>query len=154
MVNEALRAQEILGKDFGVSADVWSVTSYQRLRHEALTTSRWNMLHPEEPAREPYIAEVLKGVEGPFIAVTDFLTLVPDQVRRWLPGPLVSLGTDGFGMSDTRKALRRHFEVDAESVVLGALHGLRREGKVDGKVVADAMKKLAFDPEKIRATSI
>jgi len=154
MLNEALRAQGILGEDFGVSADVWSVTSYQRLRHDALTTSRWNMLHPEEKPRVPYIAEVLDGVACPFVAVSDYLTLVPDQVRRWLPGTLVSLGTDGFGMSDSRAALRRHFEVDAESIVIAALHGLKKDGHVDGATVAQAIEKLGYDPEKLRATSI
>ena len=155
MMNEALRAQEMLGADFGVSADVWSVTSYQRLRHDALTVSRWNMLHPEakEPKRS-YIARTLEGVEGPFVAVSDYLTLVPDQIRRWLPGTLVSLGTDGFGMSDTREALRRHFEVDAESIVIGVMHALKKDGHVDPKAVSKAIQSLGYDPDKLRATSI
>jgi pyruvate dehydrogenase E1 component len=154
LINEALRAQEMLGERFGVSADVWSATSYQLLRRDALTASRWNMLHPEEEPRVPHLRRVLEGVEGPFVAVSDYLTLVPDQVRPWLPGTLVSLGTDGFGMSDTRETLRRHFEVDAESIVIGALHGLKRDGKVDGAAVAKAIKELDFDPEKLRATSV
>ena len=154
LINEALRAQAMLGERFGVSADVWSATSYQLLRRDALTASRWNMLHPEEEPRVPHLRSVLEGVEGPFIAVSDYLTLVPDQIRPWLPGTLVSLGTDGFGMSDTRETLRRHFEVDAESVVIAALHGLKKDGKVSGAVVAKALKDLDYDVDKLRATSI
>ena len=112
------------------------------------------MLHPEAEPKVPYLTQALEGVEGPFIAVSDYLTLVPDQIRRWLPGPLVSLGTDGFGMSDTRESLRRHFEVDAASIVIGALHGLKKDGKVTGAVVAEALKKLDYDPDKLRATSV
>ncbi len=154
ILNEALRAQEILGQQFGVAADVWSATSYQLLRREALVVERWNRLHPEGEQRKPWIQQALEGVEGPFIAVTDYMKLVPDLVRRWIPGSYTSLGTDGFGMSDTRKSLRRHFEVDAESIAISALHALQREGKVKPKVVADAIQALDFDPDKLRATRI
>ncbi len=149
-----LEAQQILDRDFGVAADVWSATSYQQLRHDCLREERWNRLHPAEPPREAHLQRVLRGVTGPFVAASDYLTLVPEQVARWLPGPLVTLGTDGFGMSDTREALRRHFEVDAPSIVIAALHALAREGQVEPGRVRDAIAHLGVDPEKLRATSI
>nr|MDJ0520895.1 pyruvate dehydrogenase (acetyl-transferring), homodimeric type [Planctomycetota bacterium] len=154
ILNEALRAQEILGEQFGVSADVWSATSYQLLRREALVAERWNRLHPDQEPKKSWVVEVLEGVEGPFIAVSDYMKLLPDLIRRWIPGSYTSLGTDGFGMSDTREALRRHFEVDAESIVIASLHALQREGKVKPEVTAAAIEKLGFDAEKLRATSI
>jgi len=154
ILNEALRAQEMLGERFGVSADVWSATSYQQLRNEALRVERWNRHHPTEPPRKPYVEQVLEGVEGPFIAVTDYMKLVPDLIRRWIHGRYVSLGTDGFGMSDTRESLRRHFEVDAESIVIAALHALQREGQVEPALTAQAIEELGFDPDKLRATAV
>ena len=153
ILNEALKAQEILAKTFKVSADVWSATSYQLLRNEALRAERWNRLHPGSDPRVPYIAQALDGVEGPFVAATDYMKLVPDQIRQWVPGRFVTLGTDGFGMSDTREALRRHFDVDAEAIVIAALHALSQDGHLKPKDVAAAIKKLDCDPEKLRATS-
>ncbi len=154
ILNEALRAQQILGEQFGVAADVWSATSYQLLRRDAVKVERWNRLHPTEEPRKPYIEEVLDGVEGPFIAVSDYMKILPDMIRRWISGRYVSLGTDGFGMSDTRVALRRHFEVDAESIVIATLHALQLEGKVKPAFVADAIQALDFDAEKLRPTTI
>ena len=154
ILNEALRAQQILGEQFEVSADVWSATSYQLLRREALTVDRWNRLHPEEEPRVPYVTQALQGVEGPVVAVTDYMKLVPDQIRSWVPTRYVSLGTDGFGMSDTREALRRHFEVDAESIVIATLDALARDGKIPASTVTQAIASLDFDPEKLRPTAV
>jgi len=154
ILNEVLRAQEMLAEDYGVAADVWSATSYQQLRHEALRCDRWNRLHPEEEPRVPYVAEVLAGVEGPIVATTDYMQLLPDLVRPWIPGRYVTLGTDGFGMSDTREALRRHFEVDAPSIVIATLNALAMEGTIKASVVTKAIKDLDYDPEKLRPTSV
>jgi pyruvate dehydrogenase E1 component len=151
---QVLRAQEILAERFGVSSDVWGVTSYQLLRNDALACERANRLHPEAPPRVPYLTEALKGVEGPFITASDYMKALGDLVARWVPGRIVPLGTDGFGMSDTREALRRHFEVDAESIVIGALDGLRLEGKLSGAEVARAIAELGVDPDKVPAPSI
>jgi pyruvate dehydrogenase E1 component len=151
---QVLEAQAMLAERFQVSADVWSATSYQQLRHNCLREERWNRLHPGKPPRRPWLSTVLEGVEGPFIAASDYLSLVPEQVARWLPGPLYSLGTDGFGLSDTREALRRHFGVDAASIVVGVLDALHREGRIPHKRVGAAIKELGIDPEAVRATSI
>jgi len=151
---QVLRAQEILAERFGVSSDVWGVTSYQQLRLDALNCERENRLHPEAPAKVPYITQALSGVEGPFITASDYMKSLGDLVARWVPGRIVPLGTDGFGMSDTREALRRHFEVDAESIVIGALDGLRLEGKLTGADVARAIKDLGVDAEKVAPLSI
>ena len=116
ILNEALRAQEILAEKYGVAADVWSVTSYNELRRDALSTERWNRLHPGDAEKKPYILTAMEGTEGPIIAATDYMKVVPDQLSPWLHDRLVSLGTDGFGRSDNRQHLRRHFEVNAESI--------------------------------------
>ena len=149
MLNEALRAQDILAEKYGVAADVWSVTSYNELRREALAIERWNRLHPAEPEKRPYILQALDGAEGPIVAATDFMKVVPDQLAPWLMGRLVSLGTDGFGRSDNREYLRRHFEVNAESIVAAALSRLAREGKFDAQRAQEAMEELGVNPEKI-----
>ncbi|HEU5073357.1 MAG TPA: pyruvate dehydrogenase (acetyl-transferring), homodimeric type [Polyangiaceae bacterium] len=148
ILNQVLAAQARLA-EFGVSADVWSVTSYQQLRNDALKCERYNRLHPEAEPRVPYLTQVLKGVEGPFIAASDYMKALPDMVSRWIPGRLVPLGTEGYGMSDTREALRRHFEIDAECVTLGALDALRQEGKLSGSEVSAAIAKLGIDSEKL-----
>jgi pyruvate dehydrogenase E1 component len=148
-----LEARELL-KKYGVSADIWSVTSYHELRNDALSADRWNRLHPEAEGRVPYLKQVLDGVSGPFIAASDFMKVLSDSIREWLPGPLTSLGTEGFGMSDTREALRRHFEIDAECITIAALDALRKQGSLPGAVVARAIAELAVDPEKIDPLSI
>ncbi|HEX3530347.1 MAG TPA: pyruvate dehydrogenase (acetyl-transferring), homodimeric type [Thermoanaerobaculia bacterium] len=145
---EALRAQQILAERYGVAADVWSATSYKQLRNEALETDRWNMLHPGEEPRKPYVTGLFEGDQDPVIAMSDYLKLVPDQIARWLPNRLFSLGTDGFGRSETREALRRFFEIDAECVVLAALHQLARRGTIDAAVARRAVDELGIDPEK------
>jgi pyruvate dehydrogenase E1 component len=149
ILREALRAQELLAEKFGVAADVWSATSYKRLRTDALNVQRWNMLHPTSTARTSYLEQVLEKEKGPFVAVSDYMKMVPDQIAPWVPGGLMTLGTDGFGRSDTRSALRRYFEVDAESVVVGALYALARSGQVKKQVVERAIRELQVDPEKI-----
>ena len=151
---QVLRARDILAERFGVSADVWGVTSYQRLRADALECERWNRLHPDAEQRVPYLTQALAGVEGPFIAASDYMKALSDQLARFIPGRLVPLGTDGFGMSDTREALRRHFEVDAECIVIGALDGLRLEGKLSAADMARAIAELGVDTEKVPAPSV
>jgi pyruvate dehydrogenase E1 component len=148
LVREALKAQAILGEQFGVSADVWSATSYKLLRSEALRVKRWNMLHPTSPQRKSYLETTLQQEEGVFVAVSDYMKIVPDQIAPWVPGGLTSLGTDGFGRSDTRANLRRFFEVDAELTVIATLYALYQKGVLAGGKVEEAIKKLGVDPEK------
>jgi pyruvate dehydrogenase E1 component len=149
MVNEALRAQRILAEQYKVNADVWSVTSYNELRRDALRAERWNRLHPTEPERKPYILQAMEGTDGPIIASTDYMKIVPDQLAPWLGSRLVSLGTDGFGRSDNREHLRRHFEINAESIVATTLSKLARDGKFAAKRAAQAIIDLGLDPERI-----
>ncbi len=151
ILNEALRAQNILAEKYGVHSDVWSVTSYNELRREALAVERWNRLHPEEAEKRPYILTVLDGSEGPIIAATDYMKAVPDQLSPWIQGRMVTLGTDGFGRSDNREYLRRHFEVNAEAIVAASLSRLAREGKFDMQRVRKAFEELGIDSEKIDA---
>jgi len=141
----ALKAQTLLAQDWGVSADVWSVTSWTELRRDAVEAEEHNLLHVGDQPRKPYIQQKLEGTEGPVIAVSDFMRAVPDLISRWVPNAYTSLGTDGFGMSDTRHALRRHFHVDAESVVVATLRQLALSGKVPSHVPAEAAKKYAID---------
>jgi pyruvate dehydrogenase E1 component len=149
ILRSALRAQEILADRFGVSADVWSATNYKLLRNDALRAQRWNRLHPTAPPRRSYVETVLQPEQGVFVAVSDFMKIVPDQIAPWVPGGLTTLGTDGFGRSDTRENLRRFFEVDAESVVIAALYALAQKGRIRFEAVAKAIKDLEVDPEKI-----
>ena len=145
---EALRAQQLLQDRYDVAADVWSVTSYQLLRNEALEVERWNRLHPEEEPRRPFVAEQLGG-RGPIVAASDYMKIVPDQIARWAGQPFVSLGTDGFGRSDTREALRRHFEIDAEHVTVAALHSLAQAEQFSPAEVAAAIRQHGIDPDRI-----
>jgi len=149
IVRSALRAQEILAEKYGVSADVWSATNYKALRNDALQCERWNMLHPTQPRKVPYVESVLKAEQGPVIAVSDMVKLVADQIAPWVPGGLTTLGTDGFGRSDTRANLRRFFEVDAESTVIATLYALSKKGLVDPIVVEKAIHELGVNPDKI-----
>ncbi len=148
LIRSALRAQEILAEKYDVCADVWSATSYKRLRTEALAARRWSMLHPTAAPRKSYVETVLEKEQGVFVAVSDYMKSVPDQIAPWVHGGLMTLGTDGFGRSDTRANLRRFFEVDAESVVIATLYSLARHGALEKKVVAKAIKDLGVDPEK------
>jgi pyruvate dehydrogenase E1 component len=149
ILNETLRAQQILVEKYGVGADVWSVTSYNELRRDALAIERWNRLHPAEPQKQPHILQALQGAQGPIIAATDYMKAVPDQLAPWLADRLVTLGTDGFGRSDNRQHLRRHFEVNAESIAVSALSRLAREGKFDAQRAQNAFAELGVDTEKI-----
>jgi len=144
----ALKAQQILAEQFRIAADVWSATSYQQLRREALSTDRWNRLHPESDPRHPYVMKVLDGIDGPIIAASDFVKAVPDMIRPWVRQDFITLGTDGFGRSDTREALRRFFEVDAENIAVAALYALSRTSKLPAADVAAAIRSLGIDPDK------
>jgi pyruvate dehydrogenase E1 component len=147
ILNEALRAQQILAERFQVAADVWSVTSYNELRRDALAVERWNRLNPARPARRPYILEALNGAKGPIVAATDYMKIVPDQLAPWLSGRLLSLGADGFGRSDNRQHLRRHFEVSAEAIAAATLAQLARAGKFDSVQAQAAVRELGLDPD-------
>ncbi|HEY4234603.1 MAG TPA: pyruvate dehydrogenase (acetyl-transferring), homodimeric type, partial [Lacipirellulaceae bacterium] len=148
ILREALRAQKILAEKFHVASDVWSVTSYTQLRRDAQECERWNMLNPGQSARKSYIEEMLAGVEGPFIASSDYLRCLAEQISAWVPGGLFALGTDGMGRSENRATLRRHFEVDAECITIAALYQLKKQGKCDGGCVARAVAELGIDPNK------
>ncbi len=149
ILREALRAQEILAEKYDIAADVWSATSFNEVYRDAMDAERWNMLHPTKKAKKPYITELMEKEEGPVIAVSDYMKTMSDRLSRWVPGGIYSLGTDGFGRSETREALRRFFEVDAESTVVAVLYQLSQQGKLDRKVVAKAIKDLGVDPEKL-----
>lgn len=149
ILHSALLAQELLADKFGVAADVWSVTSYKELRRDALACERWNRLHPTAKPRRSYLEQVLEKEEGAFLAVSDYMKLWAESIARWVPGGLLPLGTDGYGRSESRPALRRHFEVDAEFVMIGALEQLARRGEVKPQEVEKAIKELGIDPEKI-----
>jgi pyruvate dehydrogenase E1 component len=148
ILNEVLRAQEMLEDRFDVAADVWSVTSYKELRRDALEAERWNMLHPSEEPEIPYISQCLAEAPGVFIAASDYVKTLPDSVARWCPRPLLSLGTDGYGRSESRQALRDFFEVDARYVTLATLTALAREGEIAFDDVEEAMHDLEIDPAK------
>ena len=146
----AQSAADMLAADFGVAASLWSATSYKTLREDALEVERWNRLHPNESPRTSRVTEVLESAEGPIVAVSDFMKIVPEQIARFVPGDsdrFHVLGTDGYGRSDTRAALRRHFETDAEHIVVAALHGLERQGKVLPEIVAKAIARFGIDAE-------
>jgi pyruvate dehydrogenase E1 component len=147
ILNEVLRAQDILAETYDVQSDVWSVTSYVELRREALGVERWNRLHPSEPEKTPYILNALQGAHGPIIAVSDYMKSLADQLSPWLSTRLVALGTDGFGRSDNREHLRHHFEVDAQSIVATALSKLAREGKFDTARAQQAFADLGLQTE-------
>ncbi len=148
ILRECQAAAEMLAADFGVSADVYSVPSFAELRRDAIDCDRWNMLHPADEARQPYVQTLLADADGPFIAATDYMRLVPDQVRQWVPGRYVTLGTDGFGRSDARAALRQHFEVDRRYIVVATLHALAADGLLPPAKVEAAIVKLGIDPAK------
>ena len=148
ILREVLAAADLLEKDYGVAADVFSVTSFSELRRNALAAERWNLLHAGEEPRRTYVQEVLGDRTGPFIAATDYMKTVADQIRQWVPGRYAVLGTDGFGRSDSRAELRRFFEVDRHYVAVATLKALADDGKEDAKVVSQAMQSFGIDPEK------
>ncbi|HLI00496.1 MAG TPA: pyruvate dehydrogenase (acetyl-transferring), homodimeric type [Acidimicrobiales bacterium] len=143
----AMEAQQLLAEHHDVAAELWSATSYKALREDALSVERWNRLHPGLQPRSPYVTETLAGSEGPIVAVTDFMKAVPEQVARWVPGHFTPLGTDGFGRSDTREVLRRHFEVDAAHIVVAVLDGMRATGEAKAEEVEEAIRRYGIDPE-------
>ena len=148
ILNEVLKAQEVLGDKYGVAADVWSVTSYKELYRDGLEKERWNMLHPSEIRRVPYITECVKDAPGVFVAASDYVMALPDSISQWLPRPLVSLGTDGFGRSASRKALRDFFEVDWRYIILAVLASLTWEKKIEPQIVEKAILDLDINPSK------
>jgi pyruvate dehydrogenase E1 component len=143
-VNWALKAQKLLAEDWNVAASVWSVTSWNELRRDGLAVDRHNLLHPND-TRTAYVTEKLAKTDGPVIAVSDFMRAVQDQIQPWVTNPFLSLGTDGFGLSDTRGALRRHFKVDAESIVVATLSSLAQSGDIKKSVVEEAISKYQID---------
>ena len=150
IIESALKAQKML-EEFDVSADVWSATSYKRLRSEAREARRWNMLHPTEEPKVSYLENLLKDETGAFVAVSDNVSTLSDQIAPWVPGGLFSLGTDGFGRSESRERLRRFFEVDAECTALAVLRQLQLQGQIDQKTVAQAIKQFDINPDKASA---
>jgi pyruvate dehydrogenase E1 component len=148
ILREVIGAAELLEKDFDIPSDIWSVTSFNELRRDALAVERWNQLHPAEEARQSYVETCLANRPGPYIAATDYMKIVPDQIERWVPGRFVSLGTDGYGRSDGREALRQHFEVDKHYIAVTALKALADDGVLDQKTVVQAIKKYGIDPDR------
>ena len=148
ILNEVLKAQQILEEKYGVAADVWSVTSYQELYREGHAAERWNRMHPGEKPRVPYVTQCLAGTEGCIVAASDYVKALPDSIDRWTGRRVTSLGTDGFGRSEGRSALRDFFEVDAKHIVLATLGDLARDGKIESPVVQKAIKDLGINPEK------
>jgi len=144
-----LEGQKILAEKYGVSSDVWSVTSYNELRRDAQECKRWNMFHPTTTPRKSYVETVTEGCEGPFIASSDYVQAHSEQIAQFLPNDFLALGTDGMGRSETREVLRRHFEVDAECVVIASLYQLSKQGKFKPADVEKAIKDLGVNPEKI-----
>ena len=149
ILREAIRAQKLLKEQFNIGSDVWSVTSYSELRRDAMDCQHWNHLHPDQPAKVSYLEQTLAGVSGPFISTSDNVRLVADQIREWIPGDYIVLGTDGFGRSETRAELRRHFQIDAECTVYATLRGLAKAGAFPASKLPDVLKQLDIDPEKI-----
>ncbi len=148
ILREVIAAAELLEHEFDIPADIWSVTSFNELRRDALSVDRHNLRHPEHKPRLSYLEECLGKLGGPFIAATDYMKVYADQVRQWVPGRYTVLGTDGFGRSDSREQLRRFFEVDRYSIVVATLKSLADEGKVDARTVVDAMNRYDIDPGK------
>jgi pyruvate dehydrogenase E1 component len=148
ILRESLAAAELLESEFGIPADVFSVTSFNELRRDALACERESLLNPERKARQPWVRECLGNRAGPFVATTDYMKTVADQIRQWVPGRYVTLGTDGFGRSDSRHALREHFEVGRNWIAIAALRALADDGAIDMGTVTLAMKKFGIDPDK------
>jgi pyruvate dehydrogenase E1 component len=148
ILREVIAAADLLRDDWGVDADIWSATSLTELAREARDCDRWNRLHPTAEARVPYVSQCLAGQKGPVIAATDYIQLYADKIRKWVPGRYEVLGTDGFGRSDTRAQLRKHFEVNRYHVAVTALKALADEGELEAAKVAEAIAKYGIDPEK------
>jgi pyruvate dehydrogenase E1 component len=147
-MQQVLEAQRVLGERFDVAAEIYSAPSFQQLRRDAIEVDRWNRLHPEAEPRVPYVGQVLPADGGPVIIASDWLKAVPDLVRAWLPADTITLGTEGFGRSDTREALRALFEIDASSIAATAIAGLARSGVLPAKRASKALRDLGIDPDK------
>jgi pyruvate dehydrogenase E1 component len=155
ILREVMAAAELLDKDFGVSADIWSCPSFTELRRDGWDVERWNRLHPEaKQKRTPYVTELLQGRPGPVIAATDYVRMYADQIRAFVPAPYTVLGTDGFGRSDTRANLRRFFEVDRYYIAHAAIAALAAEGQMNAKDVARALKEYRIDAEKANPVGV
>ncbi|MBI4005154.1 MAG: hypothetical protein HY356_00685 [Gammaproteobacteria bacterium] len=148
ILREVIAASDLLEQDFGVASDVWSVTSFNELRRDGLDVQRWNMLHPDKKPRTSYVTSLLHGPECPTVAATDYIKIYADQIREYVPGRYIVLGTDGFGRSDTRKQLRKFFEVNQYYITVAALKALADEGSIPATKVCDAIRKYKIDPEK------
>ena len=148
IINETFKAAQILEEKYQISCDIWSVTSFNRLRDDALECQHWNRLHPEEDEKKSYLETVMADETGLFVSANDYMQIVAEQISPWLPGELVALGTDGYGHSSSREELRRYYEIDAESIVLATLHKLSLQGNLDKSIVAEAMKDLNINPDK------
>jgi pyruvate dehydrogenase E1 component len=148
ILHGVLDAAAILAERYGVASDVWSVTSYTELRRDAQECERWNMLNPAAPRRQSFFEQQMAGTDGPIIAASDYLRALSEQLAPYAPNGMYCLGTDGMGRSESRENLRRHFEVDKESVVIATLYKLSRDGKLDAKVVDQAITDLGYDREK------
>jgi pyruvate dehydrogenase E1 component len=149
ILREVIKAAEMLKEDYGVTSDVWSVTSFNELRKDGLSVERYNTMHPQKEEKESYVASLLKGRQGPVIAATDYMRIYPEQIRPFVTNRFVTLGTDGYGRSDTREQLRHFFEVDAKFIVLAALNSLVAEGVLDKLKVVDAMQRYKINPDKL-----
>ena len=152
IMNSALAAADILEQDYKVGADVWSITSYKALHRDCLDAERLNRMHPGEEPRLSYVEKCLAGERGVHVMASDYVKALPESIARWFPNPPIALGTDGFGRSESREALRDHFEVDKRFIVLGALSALAREGQIECDVVKQAMQDLNIDPDKANPT--
>jgi pyruvate dehydrogenase E1 component len=148
ILNEAIKAQSILSEKYGIPADVWSVTSYKELLKDAEHCERWNMLHPEAEQKVPYIKQALKNEEGYFVAASDYMKILPESISKWIPGDIISLGTDGFGRSEGRAALRDFFEVDARYIVIAGLNMMLKHNKVKASFVKQVIEDFGIDSEK------
>lgn len=149
ILREVIQAAQMLKEDYGVTSDIWSVTSFNELRKDGLSVERYNLMHPQKTPKTSFVASQLKGKQGPVIAATDYMRLYADQIRPYVPGRFVTLGTDGYGRSDTRQRLRHFFEVDAKFIVLAALNALVAEGSLDKSKVVDAMQRYSINPDKL-----
>tara|TARA_B100001123_G_scaffold403240_1_gene491542 strand:- start:299 stop:1117 length:819 start_codon:yes stop_codon:yes gene_type:complete len=152
IMNSALAAADILEQDYKVGADVWSITSYKALHRDCLDAERWNRMHPGAKPRLSYVEQCLADERGVHVMASDYVKALPESIARWFPNPPVALGTDGFGRSESREALRDHFEVDKRFIVLGALSALAREGQIECDVIKQAMQDLNIDPDKANPT--
>jgi pyruvate dehydrogenase E1 component len=154
ILREVEAAAQILEKEYDIAADIWSLTSVNELHREGKSVVRWNLLHPEEEPRIPFVTRQLQGESGPFIAATDYMKTYADQLREFIPGHYAVLGTDGFGRSDTRDKLRKFFEVSREYVVIATLKALSDEGIIEVGVVAQAMRALGVSADKVDPTTV